>query len=401
MKSAGTREYHPLNYVQRDPGLGWKLIPHAEGVWTKPEREFFAHQRINRMGFHDQERDVENGKPDGTFRILVLGDSMVEAIQVPQEDTFPTVLEKGLNLRARDIPCDNVQVFNLGVTSYGTDQEWILLQEVGLALEPDMVILAFLAQNDVRNNCPALERRYKRARVNYKPHFELTESGVRLVQFDLEAAERDMERKRKETRTAQAPSHPATDFLGRVSSRLRAHSALWELVERRGRHGRESEAASSRDILVTYQVFLDQYPPEWEEAWRVTRAIIRQMAQECRRRSIQFVLLSLPTQEQTRAGYWRSLLRRHRAMRAYRWDTRKPERILTSIARENGIPFISLADAATEYQARSGRSLYFPTDGHFSAEGHSFIASRLLPALMDVMDRYCPGSGREPGAARD
>ena len=55
--------------------------------------------QINREGLRDVEHQY--AKPPGVFRILVLGDSFVEAMHVPLESTFPRRLEERLNARRR------------------------------------------------------------------------------------------------------------------------------------------------------------------------------------------------------------------------------------------------------------------------------------------------------------
>src|SRR5687767_12285989 len=79
---------------QRDPNRGTARIPSIEW-WQNEEGE--AHITINRAGFRDSERAV--GKLAHVYRIAVLGDSMVEALQVPAEQRFTEVLEEILNTR--------------------------------------------------------------------------------------------------------------------------------------------------------------------------------------------------------------------------------------------------------------------------------------------------------------
>jgi lysophospholipase L1-like esterase len=97
---------------------------------------------VNAFGARDFPFDP--AKPAGTFRIVVLGDSIGfgycndgEALAIA--DTFPKVLERAL--RARIGP--NVQVVNLSVSGYDTLQEAEMLARKGLALDPDLVLIAY------------------------------------------------------------------------------------------------------------------------------------------------------------------------------------------------------------------------------------------------------------------
>src|SRR5439155_19777279 len=74
-----------------DDVTGSRLYAGAEG-WFRAEGE--AYIRISSAGLRDREHS--KSKPPNTIRIAVLGDSMTEALQVPLESTFWSVLERHL-----------------------------------------------------------------------------------------------------------------------------------------------------------------------------------------------------------------------------------------------------------------------------------------------------------------
>ena len=74
-----------------DPYCGSRLRPGFQGWFTKEGR---ASATINSAGFRDREHPL--AKPPDTIRIAVLGDSFAEAVQVPLELTFWSVLEDEL-----------------------------------------------------------------------------------------------------------------------------------------------------------------------------------------------------------------------------------------------------------------------------------------------------------------
>jgi lysophospholipase L1-like esterase len=97
---------------------------------------------VNDYGARDFPFEV--AKPPGAFRIVVLGDSIGfgfcnDRRPLVIEDTFPKVLER--RLRERFGP--RVQVLNLAVSGYDTVQEAELLARKGLALDPDLVLVAY------------------------------------------------------------------------------------------------------------------------------------------------------------------------------------------------------------------------------------------------------------------
>jgi lysophospholipase L1-like esterase len=73
----------------------------------------------------------------------VLGDSITQGFGVEaDEDVFTAVLEA--KLRAEGV---NAEVLNFGVSGYNTEQEVETLREKGLQFDPDLVVLAFCAND--------------------------------------------------------------------------------------------------------------------------------------------------------------------------------------------------------------------------------------------------------------
>ena len=91
-----------------------------------------------------------------TFRIAVLGDSYAEALAVPMEESFWWVMQDRLNACAA-FGKKRVEVLNFGVEGHGTAQELLMLEHYVWDYSPDLVLLAFFAGNDPRNNSKVLE----------------------------------------------------------------------------------------------------------------------------------------------------------------------------------------------------------------------------------------------------
>jgi len=143
----GVRWMHlvPDRFWEPDPVLGVRLTPGARGWWTQEEREFLVPVEVNHLGLRDRERD--HAKPPGVFRVLLLGDSFVEAMHVPIEATIGYRLEEALNTPGGP----RVEVLNAGVSGYGTASEVLFFEREGKRYAPDVVVLAFY---------PAEERPY-------------------------------------------------------------------------------------------------------------------------------------------------------------------------------------------------------------------------------------------------
>jgi len=103
--------------------------------------------RINALGLRGPE--LARKKAAGTRRVLLVGDSYAFGLGVAEGDSIAARLEERLNAapagggeaRAR------VEVVNLGVPAYQTEQERLLLERVGFALEPDVVVLLYFAND--------------------------------------------------------------------------------------------------------------------------------------------------------------------------------------------------------------------------------------------------------------
>lgn len=119
-----------------DERLGWRNIPNWRA--TTNGRSL----TINSKGLRGREYPYE--KPDGTTRILVLGDSFTWGYGVGDNEVFTNVLERQL--------AGSYEVINTGVSGWGTDQEYLFLVNEGLRYSPDIVILAFFLMNDPVEN---------------------------------------------------------------------------------------------------------------------------------------------------------------------------------------------------------------------------------------------------------
>lgn len=138
------------------------------GVWYGQhpyQREFAVPVTINSHGFRDRERSLE--KPDGAFRVAVIGDSFVEAMQVPFENSFMQILQRKLSEHFQR----PVEILSFGRSGLGASQKRALAKE-SLAYDPDAVLVALNATdlNDVfamlgqkHNSAGAYPREYSHA----------------------------------------------------------------------------------------------------------------------------------------------------------------------------------------------------------------------------------------------
>jgi lysophospholipase L1-like esterase/tetratricopeptide (TPR) repeat protein len=118
-----------------DPDLYYRL---------RPGPLLAGHYPINAQGYRGPE--FERAAPPGTLRIVCLGDSSTFGLTVADEDTWPAQLQRilaGLYEGSR-----RVEVVNVGVIGYSTEQNRRQLVRDVLPLRPDAVVLCPTAQND-------------------------------------------------------------------------------------------------------------------------------------------------------------------------------------------------------------------------------------------------------------
>lgn len=123
-----------------DPALHHRMAANWSGFFPEEiVREVGRSEvpiRTNSLGLRSPE--IERQKPAGTTRLLVLGDSVAFGWGLRSEDTFTSQLA---SLLATVYPNQRIEVINAGVSGYGTWQEVQWLQQTGLGLEPDVVIV--------------------------------------------------------------------------------------------------------------------------------------------------------------------------------------------------------------------------------------------------------------------
>jgi hypothetical protein len=135
---------HPAKErTQLDYKLGWEWTPGYEAI------EYFHgaafHLAINKQGLRD--KDVDIPKPNDTYRILALGDSITEGLGVELNQTFVKRLEV---LIQEEFNNQNIEVINCGTEDYGLEQELVWLKDRGLKFEPDLLLLNVYL-NDARS----------------------------------------------------------------------------------------------------------------------------------------------------------------------------------------------------------------------------------------------------------
>jgi len=132
-------ETHPYIRTEWTPGFERTYV--IEGIAGQMGTMEF---KINEWGFRSSSMKTA-AKPGGTYRIFFLGGSTTEERFLPEEKTFPSLVEKKLS---ESLPGKRFECINGGISGYlAADTLSLLIYKV-LYYEPDLVIVT-LGVNDL------------------------------------------------------------------------------------------------------------------------------------------------------------------------------------------------------------------------------------------------------------
>jgi hypothetical protein len=347
-------------YTQFDPLLGWRNRPGSSVTYNRPE--FQTTVEINRLGFRDLERSVE--KPAGRQRIVVLGDSFVEAYAVERDEG----LSRRMEMLANREGC-LVDVMNAGVHGYSIDQEFLWYRDEGQALAADIVVMA-VYYNDILHT----------TRDNYwgslKPVLETR--GSELVPINTPIP-------------SPKPSTPSNAIPTRPAPRIEG-SALKHLVGERLLTGAPRFYArlaglglvdpfEPRTVADELRVFKTRgLLSDIEVAWTRTEEIVRAFAGTVRARAATPVVAYVPVRFEVVDADW-DLTQLTYSMNPQAWDRSLVARRLEAVAERASVPFLNFTEPLRSATGGLKGSPYFRYDGHWNAFGNDVAAKAAVEFL--------------------
>jgi hypothetical protein len=357
-------------FWETDPVLGVRLIANKHGRSVKPGL-FDVPVAINSHGFRDREHSYE--KPADIKRILLLGDSYVEALQVPLERSVTALLEK--RLRSRDV---NAETINLGVSGFGTAREYLMLREYGLKYKPDLVLLFFVG-NDLLNNS---------ARLEGKPY----------LPYPLLHRDRTLLR----DQSGEPRFTPIVDTRSRLSfltSFLKDHSAgfrflrmtidrapdineifyRWGLISTIS--AKEADPANNFGL---YEIYRNPATDTMAEARDTTQRLVLEIERLTARHNAKFAVVLVPAPWEVYPNLWQTVLDKTPAMRQVSFDLDKPSHSLTSFLRAHGIMYVDLLPGFRAHA--NSPALFFEPDNHWTTDGHRLAVDLMIDPVTGILE---------------
>src|SRR6185437_43987 len=125
-----------------DQAIGFTHMHNKRVTWRS---EGFAQSYLDNDGM--REPGLTIAKPANTYRVAVLGDSMVESFHVPIDQTFGEIIARRLS------PLDGkrVQWLNFGTSGYSTVQEYLQLKRQVMKYKPDLVLVCYNSRDMFEN----------------------------------------------------------------------------------------------------------------------------------------------------------------------------------------------------------------------------------------------------------
>jgi hypothetical protein len=296
---------------------GWELRPGTS--LAIPE----GHITIDALG-----RRVGTVPDHARARLVSLGDSVAFGLDVDDQATMAAQL--------RTLVPD-LDVVDLSVPGYGTDQERIKLEREGLAPAPQVVLLHFCLANDLADNALPV---FLYDGVHPKPYFRLENGMLQLHAEHLRLA-------------------PAA----RTALWLSEHSVLFNLLSP-GRAGRVLAAQSAGEEKVHWQTRYNEVMARPKPLVDLAARLIESMADLARGAGARLLVVVHPTRHSFAEG--------------------SPLEVdLRARLAAKGVPSVDLAE---RYRGRGLVLSDLATDGmgHLNARGHRAAAEAVRDALAET-----------------
>lgn len=363
----GVRIFRPVGSERQpafrmDETIGWVWAPNQHGLYQMNYRapEIRTRFETNSLGMRDREYAFEKR---GKLRVLALGDSFTQGWGVEGQEAFPKVLESQF--------LQDVEVWNLGVVGYSTDQELELLRKTIEKAKPDFVVLAFY-ENDIADNTRRQSLWYPKYK---KPLFELHGDSLVLSNKDELA-------RQKLTAEQQSVS------LSQRHRSLLLSSAVLRLARfsvRKTLYAHTLKSAPNLEAEVwarnnSYRIFQTE---EMKNAWVLTERLLLETSQLCEQHGTHLVVTYIPRALEIVPGILEAELHKFQSPDApSAFDPALPEHILREVTARHGIRFAEMRRAFLA--SNQPESLYLPEilkDGHLSREGQLLVARTLAEYL--------------------
>ena len=324
------------------PVLGNHFVPDQTGTYIKGKNEEInANFRINVQGWNSP-HDYTEAKPDEIFRIAVIGDSFVEALQVDFDDSFPYLMENYLNQKSAKTA---FQVYSFGHSGASLAHYSKVLAFIGKKYKPDLVIIKII-HNDFMESFEGYGR---------VDNWSLKDQGGTYLEIEPRPAKR-LWMKRLFRNMALARYLIINQD---IMVKIRFIKDIF--------YGdtRKYEANISAKKL-------DAFPKE--NIKNIVDYIFQQFAKEAKLNNTKLLLVVNATRYsfENRTG--------NKPLLAERLN-----KVSREAAKRQGIPFLDLTPSYKRTWTGKPQSFVWKSDGHLNANGHRLVAQTLSQRILKLL----------------
>lgn len=333
-------------FSERDEALGMRYRPGA--IWRFSHPEYEVQYSINEDGFRDSRRHPIP-KPDGTTRVLLVGDSFTFGQGVNYEEIWSVIVEK----RLEESGNNHIDLVKAGIQGMDTRSEFILMRRLLEKYQYDMVIVAFLI-NDLYTN---------------------TLHGIQDSQENPKARDVDQIISDKSNRSIGGWSDIAKGiFVG--SGRNRTFHLL--TLGRRIAIGSEAIYCKLYFMMPDRGDFLTiPLAPSVQEKLRITTILLEKMVDYLDALGKKLIVLSIPQQAQ--------VLCHEQVTESDAIDIAFYDRYFSDRAKEHGFTWVTTLDAFTKSN-HNKNELFYRFDGHLTPAGNEVVAGLFLREVMPLIN---------------
>lgn len=331
-----------LRHVPGQRGVYWS----ASFGPTGGQEDVRAPWRINAQGWNSAHADYPLARTPGRLRVAVVGDSYVEALQVPPDQSLAEDLERELGADA--------EVFRYGISGAPLSQYLHMARRAALPARPD-VLVVLLVHNDFDESWRYVPGMYTKSFLHLRMGQDAGGDGpVRELQPE--------------------------PYRQSMTSRIRNGSATWRFLA----YGLQVRFETLRRLFMaqdrpaSYQANIDISDLTAREALdrSATAYAFGRLAAESAQAGAKLLLVMDGVRGLIEAGSPQAQDYNAGALRLNRMAGEEAARL--------GIPFLDLHPLFAEDFHLRQQPFAFKTDGHWNAHAHALAARALAARLREL-----------------
>jgi hypothetical protein len=340
------------------PVLSWRFTP-GRKYWRNGENDHPIVGRINSHGWRDKEWSLR--KAQGTYRIAVLGDSMVEAFQVESDATFLALAENELK-KNHNL---NVELMNFGRSGATQTEELLILKNDVEQFSPDMVLLFFWALNDIsdvsRETCPSVGR----------PFYNVSEDGELILDVGFS----EMREYKIKCLVNSFKQHSA--LISLLAQRYNGYQRA-KLLRRKKQVPKENGVGMPQEKMERYlSLCTDNPDASYVRSYQLNKTLIKAMSEYCKGRTIRFMIVCANT-----GTYIQEIEEKHKTIDST-FDANFFEDDLKNYAKVLDAEYLGLQRAFRNSWDSKRIPLHWD---HWNYDGHKLVANTLANKLKSVIN---------------